>query len=195
MPQGIAQAMALHANRKKCENLIYGSVKTKQKRLDALARIEKEKRREADRSTDQLVYTDAPIDAAGCLAVEEKKRESDGHVNIRWSHFDYNLRSYNTMGETAAQHNEFKIGVSTCPLWRMYFCTGHGSMIAHVEVGWVYMYVVACKSARVAGALESGLITHFRHSKYRNNLRNTRPGADGFSSRSAAMYYVYIIAA
>ena len=96
--------MALHANRKKCENLIYGSVKTKQKRLDALARIEKEKRREADRSTDQLVYTDAPIDAAGCLAVEEKKRESDGHVNIRWSHFDYNLRSYNTMDEIAARH-------------------------------------------------------------------------------------------
>ena len=194
MAQNITQAMALHATRKKRENLVFGSVKSKQKRLDALARIEKDERREKEREKLNLIYNNAATGAEGCLVVEQKRCECKSYGNIRWDHFDCNLRSYQAMDAIAARHAEFKVGVSTCQLWRMYHCTGHGTMIAHCEVGWACMYIVAYQVASAAGATESRLISYFRDSKCREALRNTANGADGFDSRSAKMYYVYIIA-
>ena len=193
----ITQAMGWHATRKRREALFFGSWKQKQKRADTLARLAKEERRAKEKESRMLAddHLMGPDDDA---AVQRKRGECEDFSDIKWSHFQYGRRhiteSFIMLDGIADRHAEIKIGATTCPLWRMYRCTGSRDMVAHIDSGWVYMYIVFYQVAMAAGATESRLIQYFRSSKPAGKLRNIAHGNDGFNSKSATMYYVYILA-
>ena len=87
--------------------------------------------------------------------------------------------------------SKVKIGVTLCPMWRMYHCHCHGSMVPHHH-DWHPMYVLAVEYGSTAAGLEAALIDRVRNSPHRMMVSNVNDGGDG-PIRPHKPYFVYCL--
>ncbi len=93
----------------------------------------------------------------------------------------------NTPGTTAV-----KVGVSQCPIWRMFWCKGQNKMIPHGEA-WRFLHVLALVFGDAAASLEAGSIDRLRQpSGCPSKIENVLDGGDG-PIRPHKLYWVYCI--
>ena len=88
-----------------------------------------------------------------------------------------------------------KVGITTCPRWRMVACQGcgpNGSMQAHVYSGWNHCFVLDLEYGDYAALLEQEAIADLRASSCKKPC-NIRDGGDG-TARDLAPTYVYVAA-
>ncbi len=86
-----------------------------------------------------------------------------------------------------------KVGIATCPLWRMTTCDGkgpHKSMISHWQE-YNYVYILLVEHSRVAAFREKYAIKGLRDSDdpcVQKKVRNIKDGADGTIRDHIPMY-------
>ena len=116
-----------------------------------------------------------------------------------WSEFECDHTVHSLAKSTrliATMSYGFKIGVTTCPLWRHVTCDGegpNGSMTSHYPT-FNRIFILACDFGAAVGFLEKTLIAHTRACKQsQGKLLNVNPGNDG-TIRERMLTFLYVVA-
>ncbi len=193
----VMTAIELASRRRSHENLLMGSVAPKRRRMQALEKLEKhqahEKRMEARDGVVEMSAEEQHNEISRVISLTGR------YTDIKWCMFRSGVGAnteyaFSLVMSVAGSHDAVKFGVTGNPGWRMHECVGHPRMTPHTELGWKCMFVLLYMNAPDAGEAEETLIAKMRAIRP-NKIYNIKDGKDGFSAKSKARYFVYMLAA